>query len=313
MRVDHLNSLRALDAVLRKGGLRPAAEELGVTPAAVGQQIRTLETYLGIPLLDRHPTGSVPTARAQEIAPALSRHMAGLGDVLTRLRAPQDSNRISLSVLPSFAEYWFPRHLSTLFARIPGIDLRLDASPKLADLFSGEYDFAVRYMDAPSPEFESRMLLEDYCAPVCTPDFARRYALSPDTTSLEHVPIAEIDVGALGSSSDIPDLYAWCETFSVTPPDPSAGLVMLDYSSGYRMATSGLAIYLEGIHNALGELESGAVVVPLGPDRFIRNPHKFWLIWRKDLRLSPAQKQFVTWITEHADKDRDRIGTYIKL
>lgn len=311
MRVDHLNNLRALEAVLRKGGLRPAAKELGVTPAAVGQQIRNLEDYLGLALLERHPTGSIPTSHALQIETALTRHMTGLGDVLNNLRSQKDTNRISLSVLPAFAESWLPRHLSTLLSQIPGTDLRIDASHKIADLFDGEYDFAIRYTGEPSPEFARELLLEDYSAPMCTPDFARRYQISPDCTSLEGVPMADIDVKSLGSSSDLPELLDWCAQFSVAPPNPQAGQVILDYSTCLRLAFSGLAIFLAGVHEALGDLEDERIVFPFGPDRVIKNEHKFWLIWRKDLRLSSAQKQFLKWITAHAAEDRDRIDRFL--
>ena len=47
MRVTHLNGLRALEATLRGGSFRAAADELGVTTAAIGHQIRGLEHFLG--------------------------------------------------------------------------------------------------------------------------------------------------------------------------------------------------------------------------------------------------------------------------
>ena len=308
MRVDHLNNLRALEAVLRKGGLRPAADDLGVTPAAVGQHIRNLEGYLGLALLTRHPTGSHPTPEAKRVQQALTRHLTGLRDVLDSLKPETNPNRISLSVLPDFAGMWFPRHLATLFSQVPGIDLRLDASHKLVDLNDGEFDFAIRYSREPSSEFAYELILEDYCAPICTPDFASRYKIGPQSASLEDVPLAEIDVASLTSSGNLPLLVDWCARFSVVPPGPQAGQALVDYATAKRMGGSGLAILLGGVHDFLTELESGEVFLPFGPEKVILNDHKFWLIWRKDSRLSPTQKTFVTWIADHAADDRDRVG-----
>lgn len=308
MRVDHLNNLRALEAVLRKGGLRPAAEDLGVTPAAVGQHIRNLEDYLGFSLLNRHPSGSQPTADAQRVEEALTRHMTGLRDVLDNLRPEIDPNRISISVLPEFAGFWFPRHLATLFSRLPGIDLRLDASRKLVDLNDAKFDFAIRYSRDPSSEFARELVLDDYCAPICTPDFAERYDIDSRCASLRNVPLAEIDVAALGSSGDLPELVDWCARFSVTPPDAQSGQAIADYSTAKRMGGSGLAILLGGIHDFIDELEKGDVLLPFGPAKVILNEHKFWLIWRKDRRLSATQKKFVEWITDHAANDRARVS-----
>lgn len=313
MRVDHLNNLRALEAVLRKGGLRPASEELGVTPAAVGQHIRNLEDYLGIALLSRHPTGSRPTPDAKRVEEALTRHMTGLRDVLGSLKPANEPNRISLSVLPDFAGIWFPRHLATLFAQVPGIDLRLDSSPKLVNLNDGEFDFAIRYSREPSAEFAYELILDDYCAPICTPDFADRYQISPQRASLKNVPLAEIDIHSLGSSGDVPELVDWCARFSVVPPGSQTGQALVDYSTAKRMGGSGLAIVLGGIHDFIAELESGEVFLPFGPEKVILNAHKFWLVWRKDLRLSPTQRTFVKWIADHAAEDRDRVNRLLSI
>ena len=305
--MDFLNNLRALEAVLRTGGLRPAARELGVTPAAVGQHIRNLEDHLGTALMTRHPTGSRPTRQAQEVADTLTRHLQGLQGVLESLAPSRDPNRVSLTVLPEFAENWFPRHLATLFAQVGGIDLRIDTSRALVDLDEGEFDFAVRYSREPSDKFEYELLLDDYCAPVCTAEFAERYDLSSDRASLRDVPLAELDLTALGSSTDLPEMVSWCARYSVTPPDPISGQVVVDYTTARKMARAGLAILLGGIHDFIAELENSDMVLPFGPEKVILNEHKFWLIWRKGLRMSPAQKSFVAWIKNHAAEDRDRV------
>ena len=44
-----LNALRAFEASARRGSFAAAAEELGVTPAAIGQQVRHLEALIGAP------------------------------------------------------------------------------------------------------------------------------------------------------------------------------------------------------------------------------------------------------------------------
>src|SRR6185436_12553167 len=48
-----LNALRAFEAAARTGSYVAAAEELGVSPAAVSQQVRNLEDFLGKQLFMR--------------------------------------------------------------------------------------------------------------------------------------------------------------------------------------------------------------------------------------------------------------------
>ena len=53
----HLNALRALEASARHQSFSAAADELNVTPAAVGQLVRSLEDAVGFPLFHRKPSG----------------------------------------------------------------------------------------------------------------------------------------------------------------------------------------------------------------------------------------------------------------
>ena len=45
-----LNALRAFDAAARHMSFKQAADDLSVTPAAISQQIRSLEDFLGVEL-----------------------------------------------------------------------------------------------------------------------------------------------------------------------------------------------------------------------------------------------------------------------
>ena len=52
-----LECLRFFDAAARHESFVRAAEELGVTPAAVAHRIRMLEAHLNAPLFHRYPRG----------------------------------------------------------------------------------------------------------------------------------------------------------------------------------------------------------------------------------------------------------------
>src|SRR5262249_61327092 len=54
---NHLNALRAFEAAARHLSYVAAADELNVTPAAVGSLVRTLEGGVGVELFHRSPAG----------------------------------------------------------------------------------------------------------------------------------------------------------------------------------------------------------------------------------------------------------------
>src|SRR3546814_14079724 len=66
-----LNALRVLDAAARHLSFTRAADELAVTPAAVGQQVRALEETLGVVLFRRPTKGLDLTPDAGRGLPAL--------------------------------------------------------------------------------------------------------------------------------------------------------------------------------------------------------------------------------------------------
>ena len=112
MRVTHLNGLRALEAALRSGSLRAAAEELGVTSAAVGQQIRNLESFLGRELLSRSTAGISPGPQALGVQHKLTSSFLALDEILRQLKQRKAGNRLALTLPSSFAENWVTGRLA---------------------------------------------------------------------------------------------------------------------------------------------------------------------------------------------------------
>jgi len=296
MKAVHLNALRALEAVLRLGSLRAAAEELNVTPAAVGQQVRVLEGVLGRKLLDRRQGGAVPTDPARGAAARLTGAFADLAEVLTDLSVTEQGNRVAVTMTVAVAEGWLPRELPDFFVRAPEIDLRLDSSRAAVDLAHGEFDFAIRHMGPPAKEFAAITLFPSLIAPVCTPDFARRYGLAPDTRSLRGVPLNHVPVPT--SDPDWVDWPEWCARFGLAAPVEGQAPQVSAGFGHLRFAFAGLGLTLSALVDSFDALQRGDLVLPFGPDRVVTSAYSYRLIWPKERRLSPLQRLFRDWTAE---------------
>ena len=108
----HLRALQALEMAVRSGSLKSAAEELGITPAAVGQRIRALEDYLGTDLLVRGRSGLRPTPELDAALGDLHRAFAA-PDRVTETLDFQRVTEIHIVAEPDWAELW-------LLPRLPG-------------------------------------------------------------------------------------------------------------------------------------------------------------------------------------------------
>ncbi len=102
----HLNALRAFEASARHQSFSAAAAELNVTPAAVGQLVRTLEDWLGAPLFHRSSSGRVrlvPTEAAERALPEIRAGFDRLVVGLEKLKEGSVSGVLTVTVSPAFA------------------------------------------------------------------------------------------------------------------------------------------------------------------------------------------------------------------
>ncbi len=309
MRVPHLNGLRAFETALRTRNLRAAGRELGVTAAAVGQQIKTLEDYLGRKLFERRPTGVVPTPAALRVQDRLTAGMSILSDVVVQLSCTQVQDRIAVTLPESFAENWLTLRLSDFYRDNAGVDLRLDSTNRRVDLFQEDFDFAIRYSAPPEDNLTSIRLFDDSVLPVCAPDFAAEHGLSPETVVLADVPL--IHLVDRTPDPDWVDWPRWADTFGVALRDLPRGPTFSRFSSGLQAAVSGQGLVLCGIVEAFNAIESGQLVVPFGFERRCQTSYRYWLVHVEGRRLSKVQRNFVTWIEELARVFRNNLDAWI--
>jgi LysR family glycine cleavage system transcriptional activator len=71
-RLPPLNGLRAFEAAARHRSFTRAADELSVTPGAIGQQVKALESALGVALFRRLPRSVVLTEAGEGYLPAIT-------------------------------------------------------------------------------------------------------------------------------------------------------------------------------------------------------------------------------------------------
>jgi len=173
LRKPNLNALRMFDAAARQLNFRQAAEELNLTQGAVAQQVRRLETDLGLQLFHRKARGLALTEVGRSYHAPVRRALAIIDDATQKLWP--ESRRIALSVTPSFASKWLVPRLSRFEAAYPEIELQVIASERLADFRSDSIDIAIRQGPPPSEKgMEAALLAPLDLRAVCSPAFAKK-------------------------------------------------------------------------------------------------------------------------------------------
>ncbi len=283
-----LNALRVFDAVAQQGNFRLAAEALGVTQAAVAQQIRGLEAHLGIRLFERLARGVALTAAGHGYSTSV-REALSLIEAATQRLYP-DAGQITVSVTPSFASRWLIPRLGLFAERHPRIDLNVLASDRLAQFQADRVDLAVRHGRPPfGAGLNAELLFEPRVVAVASPRLL-------DAHGVLTTPWAD-DVAILHDAHDLWPLLLAAVGPSITRT--TARHVRFNQTSlAIEAALDGQGIALVDHAFIARDLASGRLVQVL--DHIVRPDAAFYVVWPRKPGHSSALPAVVDWLKQQA-------------
>lgn len=170
-----LNALRALDAVVKTGSFKAAADLLFVTQSAVSHQIRHLEDWLGGPLFDREGGRPRLLPHGAELARAVSLSLAEMEAACGRAKAGMKAGPLVIAAIPSVAVCWLIPRLSGFRAAHPGVEIRVIYAMHGRDIDFRDVHLAFVFAKG-SPDMPGVMsepFLPGESVPVCSPAILR--------------------------------------------------------------------------------------------------------------------------------------------
>ena len=143
-----LNALRVFDAAARHLSFTRAADELAVTPAAVGQQIRALEDVLGVVLFRRTSKGLELTDEASAGLEALRSGFLQFEEAVQAMQAGQSSHVYTIAAPRDFFAAWLAPRLAAFRDGNPGVRFVIVDGDQ-TDFTEANLDLAVRWTEGP--------------------------------------------------------------------------------------------------------------------------------------------------------------------
>jgi LysR family glycine cleavage system transcriptional activator len=282
-----LKTLLAFDSAMKHNSFTKAAQELSVTPGAIGQQIRILETWLGTDLFVRTVRQVQPTASAvsywADIQPALSRIRLASSSLRNR-----GSDEVRLSMPPSLAAKWFARRMGRFMTRHPQIVLHLSASTEMTDFARDRAELAIRYFNGSDPRLEATLLCGDEARLYCSPDYAARIELkSPN----------DLVRATLLHSTMHPHWEAWLNEFSTLTTPQRAALPVQHFDLSLvaiEAARQGQGVVLSSALLTEDEVAQGSLYEPF-PCR-LPLTNAYYLVHQRGAVLRPAAQQVAQWL-----------------
>ena len=166
LRTLDLNLLKVFDVVMSERSLTRAAHQLSLTQPAVSNALRRLREALGDDLLVRQGRTLEPTARAQELWPAVRSALQQLqASLLPAVFTPASANTtFVLTMADATAAELMPGLLAVMTREAPGVSMRvlpLTTRDPRRLLDDGQADLAIGYFPAVSPDLTARALAGD--------------------------------------------------------------------------------------------------------------------------------------------------------
>lgn len=234
--------------------MKKAAEEISVTPAAITHQVKALEEFLGIKLFRRRNRTLELTKTGQEIYPVLHEAFVSVSTAL-RNATWEKSSRVTLSLLPSFAQKWLAPKLIRFRAQHPEITIQITTSMAPVDFATEPVDAAIRVGQGRWPNLKSQLLIEDEFFPVCSPQLLDDVPDPTDPQILARYPL-------LTTVRRPDDWRIWLEAAGVTNVNPRRQFVHENSALALEMAVYGLGFAITRQVFAMHDIEKGRLVAP---------------------------------------------------
>ncbi len=258
----HLNALRAFESAARLGSFTAAAEELCVTPGAIAQHVKSLESWAESSLFDRRARGVVLTPLGEELLPEFTAAFDQLGRAVHALRTRAAPQKIRIATLPSIAQLWLSERLGKLRQIAPELTVSVIAVELKPNLSREPFDVALFFEDGPL-ENNGILLFQDSIFPVCSSDIASRI------NSVEDLKQETL----LHDSSWINDWNQWVSSLPGERISLTRGAVYSLFSVALEEARRGAGVLMAHESLVSAALKSGELVIPvdhrLAIDRYL--------------------------------------------
>ena len=281
-----LASVRVFEAAARKLSFTLAAQELGMTQAAVSYQIRLLEQQVGAQLFLRHPRGVALTELGLRVAPRVTDALDLLQDAFQD-ELQQEQEILRVSTTNGFAALWLVPRLDDLHRQHPWLVVNVETTDRVVNFSTEAVDVAIRAGRGEWAGLIARKIQELYYAPMLSPALNRR--LGPLARPADILRFPLIDPAH-------PWWLAWFTAHDL-PTDTLKAQAAPSFSTQIFSAPAaldglGVALLTPAYHHRA--LQDGSLIQPFEEMR--ESDWSYWLVYPEGRRRSKKIATFERWL-----------------
>ncbi|MGJ7043552.1 DNA-binding transcriptional LysR family regulator [Shinella sp. BE166] len=291
-----LTALTAFESAARLASFTKAANELGVTQAAISRQIHLLEAYFGFALFIRGHRKIEVTEKGRVLASASQDAFDIIATSVSDITRDAQDVDLTIAATVAFSHFWLLPRISEFSRDHPDINLRILTQDHVPNIESSDLDIAIRFGSGMWADGQANVLFEDEIFPVCSPAFAQNAGSIETPHDLLAYPL-------ISNTADDPTWTGWSEwlaAFAVELPKRKSGLRCSFYTEAIYAALNGQGITL-GWRRLVEDLLVQGRLIRL-TNSAVKTRNAYFAVVPKRRRQTEASRLFQAWLAETAEK-----------
>jgi LysR family glycine cleavage system transcriptional activator len=290
-------ALPSFAAAARWQSFTAAAEELGVTQAAISHQVRELEDQLAVKLFHRTGRAVRLTASGEILKKAVDGAFAEIAHAMAELKRTRPSLRVTSA--PSFATKWLVPRLDRFLAEAPGVDVFIDIQFRVTEFSHRDPHVMIHFGAGNFPSYQVDRLGDEYVVPVCSPSLIKGNGnkgggRKRDPKDLLRHTLLDVDWHSQGSTW--PNWETWLDAASLTDVPRGRTVRFVHSALAIQAAIEGQGIALGDSTLVADDLAAGRLIKPFeltlqGPPQFA-----YFLISPRGRATDAIESVFRDWL-----------------
>ncbi|NKF22318.1 LysR family transcriptional regulator [Solimonas marina] len=271
-----VRAIQAFEAIVRRGSVAAAADELGVSSGAVSQQLRKIERELNVRLMKRDGRSLTLTSWGRVYYEQVRAAFDQLRRAQHRLQVARTKQGVVISTPPSLAS-WLQRTLLEWSLENPTVSLRVIGADSEPSLLDEGIDFRLCYGTNARRHDRFSELFRDTIVPACAPKLLRGLTVRNEVDILAG-PLIEIDGDKWHRAP--PSWSDWAWSCGLPPPRQESRLVVSPAGTAIDAAIGGAGFVLGPVSIIADHVRQGRLTVPI--DRRIDLNEPYFLAWERN-------------------------------
>lgn len=300
MRDINLKATEYFEAAARLGTVTKAAAELGVSPSAVSQQIKLLETQFGVKLFRREKRRLKLTLDGDRLFQTTTQAFAALRNSRNAIGQQRGQRSLNMRVSPSYGVRWLGPRIAGFASDNPDWNIRIDAAPEFSEFDTEAIDLDLRYGLGEWAGLTVECIMHDAVLPLCSPGFLER--TKEVSNAVERLQAAQL----IDSVKSLYRWELWLAASGFEIPDLTYPFRFDRSSMSIEMAKQGGGVALDSAMLCRGEIERGELV-PFLPETPIIEFAAYWFVCPARHLNRRVVNRFFEWVSDEAKEHQGKV------